>query len=215
MVRKKNYMAQRKVLIVGGGSKFGESLADLYSSDYEVHVITGSDSDMDRVIKVDWNHCKIDDVIPYIDDDYDVVVFNQNGGGAPNGVEGEHAYFDYVQPQEWWNQAFFNNVQLSYYIVKKLRLSLGMKICWMLSPMFHHDYREFGQPYGGYGGDKAYNMHIMKTFSFYNDASFYGLVPRHFDGSDQFALQIYKVIQNLDLHLSGQLIDEKGDIWTD
>jgi len=50
-------MAQPKALIVGGGSKFGEALAELASSDYEVHVITGSDSDAEKVIKVEWHSC--------------------------------------------------------------------------------------------------------------------------------------------------------------
>jgi len=204
-----------KVLIVGGGSKFGESLADLYSSDNEVHVVTGNDSDAHRVTKVNWHECKLQDVIPHLDNMYDIVIFNQNGGGAPNRNDGENAYTDFDQPIEWWNQSFFNNVQLPYYIIKHLELRTGMKICWMLSPLMKFSSREYGMAYGGYAGDKSYNGHIMKTFSYYNDASFYGIVPKHFDDSDQFSLQIYNVINNLDLHLSGNMIDENGDIWND
>ena len=206
-------MAQSKALIVGGGSKFGEAFAELASADYEVHVITGSDSDADRVIKVDWHFVELDDIVPKLDKEYDLVLFNQNGGGSPNGVEGQHAYHDYTQPLVAWNRGFFNNVQLSYYIVRHLDLTIGNKIFWMLSPLFHPSLREHGQMYGGYAADKSYNMHIMKTFAYYNDASFYGLVPRHFGEADQFSLQIYKVTQNVDLHLSGQLINENGDIW--
>ncbi len=206
-------MAQPKALIVGGGSKFGEAFSELASADYEVHVITGSDSDADRTIKVDWNHVGIDDVLPRIDKSYDLVLFNQNGGGSPNGVEGEHSFLNHTQPLEFWNRGFFNNVQLSYYITRHLDLKDSDKICWMLTPLFHPTLREYGKMYGGYAGDKAYNFHMMKSFSYYSDASFYGIVPRHFDETDQFSLAIYDVIKNLEPKLSGQLIDEEGNVW--
>lgn len=206
-------MARPKALIVGGGSKFGAAFSELASADYEVHVITGSNCDADRVIKVDWHFVELKDILPHIDKDYDLILFNQNGGGSPNGVEDQHAYKNYTQPLEFWNRGFFNNVQLSYYIVRHMDLKSSMKICWMLTPLFHPSMREYGQMYGGYGGDKAYNFHIMKTFSYYNDASFYGIVPKHFGDEDQFSLTIYNVIKKLTKDFSGMLIDEKGDIW--
>lgn len=210
-------MARPKALIVGGGSKFGEAFSQIASNDYEIHVVTGSSSDADKVIQVNWNECKIDDVIPHLDQDYDIILFNQNGGGAPNEVRvnGEGAYSKFEQPIEWWNQAYFNNVQLSYYIVKHLDLRKGMKICWMLSPLLHYDNRYDGRPYGGYAGDKAYNAHIMKTFSFYNDASFYGIIPKHFGEIDLdfSACKIYDVIIKLKPELSGKFIDENGKIY--
>lgn len=206
-------MARPKALIVGGGSKFGEAFAKLASSDYEVHVVTGSQSEADRVINIDWNTVNVDDILSEIDKSYDLILFNQNGGGSPNGVDNESAYYNYTQPLEHWNRGFFNNVQLPYYILRHCQLLRGNKICWMLTPLMSLQLRDFGKIYGGYAADKSYNSHMVKSFSYYSDASFYGMVPKHFGDSDQFSTRMYDVIKNLDLDLSGNMIDENGDIW--
>lgn len=207
-------MARSKALIVGGGSKFGEALAELASSDYEVHVITGSDSDAEKVIKVEWHSCTLDDVIPYIDKDYDLIVFNQNGGGGPN----DGAFDDYTHPIEHWNQANFTDMQLPYYILKHIKLKESMNVCWMLTPAACDiRLRKHIPQYGGYAGLKANNYHLMFSFAEKCKGNYYGFVPTHFgeEGVDLFALMMYNVIRNLEPEKSGKLINEHGETFGD
>ena len=206
-------MTQFKALVVGGGSKFGEALADLMSNDYEVHVVTGSDTVADRVIKVVWHSCTLDDVIPKIDRDYDLIIFNQNSGGGPN----DHAFDLYTKPIEHWNQANFTDMQLPYYIVRNMKLKEDTKICWMLTSAAVDIRLRKGIPqYGGYAGLKANNYHLMYSFAHKCISNFYGLMPRnHYEEKDVdlFALKMYSVICNLKPEHSGGIIDEYGEIY--
>lgn len=203
-------MAQSKILIVGGGSKFGAQLATT-AKEYgdEVHVITGNtDIEADRVIPVNWHHVSTGDVIPKIDKDYDVVVFNQNGGGSPNDIVKENVQLEH------WNRAFFNNVQLSYYIAQYIEVTENSKIVWMLSPVLHPSARTDGFILGGYAADKAYSYHMMKSFSTQKSKNYYGLAPKHFGNSPFFAPVMYETIMKLTSDRSGKLLNETGEPWS-
>tara|TARA_A100001035_G_scaffold89769_2_gene69996 strand:- start:3833 stop:4447 length:615 start_codon:yes stop_codon:yes gene_type:complete len=201
-----------KALIVGGGSRFGEEFTKLAKQDYEVHVITGSNySDADRVIKVDWHFVELDDILPKIDKEYDLILFNQNGGGSPNG----DSYSKETQNIWHWNRGFFNNVQLPYYILRHCELKKGNKVAWMLTPIMTMKMRHWAREWGGYAADKTYSAHIMKSFAYENEASFYGFVPKSYgDMLDLFAETIYNLIRELKPERSGELITETGETFT-
>jgi NAD(P)-dependent dehydrogenase (short-subunit alcohol dehydrogenase family) len=207
-------MEHPKALIVGGGSKFGEALAELASSEYEVHVISGSNTDADRVINIEWHSCTLDDILPHIDQDYDLILFNQNGAGGPN----EGAFDDYVHPIEHWNQANFTDVQLPYYILRHINPKTSMKVCWMLTPSACDiRLRKYTPQWGGYCSAKASNFHLMYTFADRCEGNYYGLIPTHFgeEGIDLFASMMYNVIRNLEPEQSGKLINEHGETFGD
>tara|TARA_B110000483_G_scaffold22685_1_gene26191 strand:+ start:427 stop:1026 length:600 start_codon:yes stop_codon:yes gene_type:complete len=199
-------MAQSKILIVGGGSKFGMLLA-LEAKQYgdEVHIVTGTeDAVADRVIHVDWNHVSTGDVMPKIDKDYDVVLFNQNGGGSPNDIVQENVQLEH------WNRAFFNNVQLPYYIAQHIEVKENAKIVWMLSPVFHPRLRSDEFMFGGYAADKAYSYHMMKSFATQKSKNYYGLAPKHFGNG----ITMYETIMNLTPDRSGKMLNEHGELWS-
>lgn len=209
-------MAQSKILIVGGGSKFGAKLATT-AKEYgdEVHIVTGNEeAEADRVIHVNWHHVSTGDVIPKIDRDYDVVLFNQNGGGSPNDIIKETVQLEH------WNRAFFNNVQLSYYIAQHMEVNkfqevkANSKIVWMLSPVLHPSARTDDFALGGYAADKAYSYHMMKSFSTQKSKHYYGLAPKHFGNSPMIGATMYATIMKLTPDLSGKILNEHGEPWS-
>lgn len=208
----------KKALLVGCGSKWGAQFTkNLSDNGYQIDLITGSNFDYPCVntIKINWFNLNVDKIKELLSNSkkYDLIFFNQNSGGAPN----DH----YLKPYndldiDQWNFHNWINCQLPYVIIKHLTPSIdsSTKIGWMMTGLIiGHEVDKF--QYAGYACVKSSNLHIMRGFSQFHPGTFFAINPMWFpiDDYEKDAIQIIKVINNIDASMSGNTFNKDGSIW--
>jgi NAD(P)-dependent dehydrogenase (short-subunit alcohol dehydrogenase family) len=176
-------MICKNILIVGGGSKFGNELTNIFKQkNYKIHIITGSaigDTDT-NVLKVDWETCNIQHFEKFLKNlpNLDLVIFNQN---APSLTK-DCLIFDSTRTIEvWkrtkiWTQSHYVNCILPVHLLNSLsnKLQSESSVVWMLSTAM---FSLIGPP--DYIGYKFQNYVLMKNFAQYNPQKYIGVCPGH------------------------------------
>jgi hypothetical protein len=198
------------VLIFGGGSKWGSVFAQYIKSlGHEVDVVSSSTGN----IKFDWKSSNLktltDALTPLQHKSYDLVFFNQNAGGEPNG-----AWYSKnpTIPVDQWQQDFWINCQLPYYAIKLLTLSPNAKIGWMITGLVDGNNQEYWK-YPGYAAVKSTNIHIMRGFVEHHPQTFFCIDPGGLQPGEEIknATQIYNVIDKITIADSGKVFNKAGE----
>ena len=207
-------MARPKALIVGGGSKLGLQLSTTIQDEYDVTIITSSGNVPTgmKIIPVDLNDMdSLSKLIDAVETDYGLIVFNQNNGA---GLQKRH-FKDEILEMSHWQHGYFVNCQLPYYIVKKQTQNCESKYVWMLTHFMEYRNRHEwnAKEFCSYGADKVTNAHIIKTFSFYGEGIFVGIVPDPtYRKTDQtYIKKLKEVILGLTIEDNGAIITENKE----
>lgn len=205
-----------KVLLFGGGTKWGHSFTHCLSSkDIEVDLVTSNPVNLPNVnnIVVNWYNLDRDKIKLLLDTqrEYDLIFFNHNSGGAPS----DH----FLKPNNeielnQWNYSYWINCQLPYVVVHHCNIQPQTKIGWMLTGLISGSDCNLYQ-YAGYAGVKSTNLHIMRGFSVSHPGIFFALNPLWFPEQDyeKDSTQIYNLISNLTYKDNGKAINKDGSEW--
>ncbi len=188
-----------KALLVGCGHGVGLELSKHLSKNYEITKISGS-----------WDTRGMDS-IETVEDDFDLIVFNQNGGALPNNLE------DGIIDINQWNQTLFTNHQLPYYIMQKQ--SKSPKVIMVVTGFIrvNKDYpeqlRDYADQFRLYIGLKLMNVELMKMFSLHKDGIYCCLAPSFYKKTvDDMASDMYNTIMTIDESYNRKVFDETGTI---
>lgn len=205
-----------RVLIVGGGSKWG-LIFTKYIKDQGHHVdlitskmlpIPGVDS-----YRVSWNKLDVDSIKKIADEinskqfEYDIIFFNHN---SYTGVNENIFKNNNILPDlNSWNQAYFNHCQMPVLLLKLIsdRIRPDTKIGWMITGMVNRRQPEQFQ-HGLYASAKYTNQSIMRLFNLHQHKGiFFVIDPLWFEpgGEMRDARSILNVINK---------IDEGGHCWS-
>jgi hypothetical protein len=208
---------RKKALLFGCGSKWGLSFTThLSDCGYEIDLISSSDIILTNVnnYKINWltsNENSIKNILKK--QKYDLIFFNQNSGGGPNG---EDLSPTRTFPLDHWNLHQWINCQLPYVVVKHLSETIddSTKIGWMLTGLIKGNDSNLYQ-YAGYASLKSTNLHIMRGFSQYHSGIFFAINPIWFPVEDykKDAIQIASVIEKLEKKDSGKSFNKNGSEW--
>ena len=192
-------MESPKALLVGCGHGVGLELSKHLAKDYEITQMSGN-----------WDTRGMDSV-DNAADDFDLIVFNQNGGPLPNNI------VDGIIDVNHWNQTLFTNHQLPYYIMQKQTKSPKVIMIVTGFVRVNEDYPDqlkgYADQFRLYIGLKLMNMELMKMFSLHKDGIYCCLAPSfHKKTIDTMALEMYNTIMTVDESYNRKLIDETGTI---
>jgi nucleoside-diphosphate-sugar epimerase len=194
-------MTKNRVLIIGGGSKFGKKTSlGLLEEGYEVDIITstGSPHKDIKFSRVNWeslNHYLAVEALKKFKDGepYTEIIFNQNAGSS-----GFAENYGIMTPQEHaeWSQHFFNNVQLIDIVIKELkgRIIPSTKIIGLVSGIIQ-SIKEvnpingkneiLAERFGGYAGMKAYIYYMMQGYNKFATGNYITVNPGHMETEEQ------------------------------
>lgn len=213
---------KKRVLITGGGSKFGFELSSRFAEiGFEVDIISSTDVIHDNInsVKVDWSVINEQTLKKSIDSFsnvkfYDIIIFNHNTGGGPN----ETMFLPYVDYSiEEWTYHYFINCQIPFIILKYInkKIKPDTKIVWMISGLVDGKWDE-GWKYSGYASFKSTNVHLMRGFSKYFPGIFLGMNPGHlevhnYEGDSSI---VRDTIINTKYEDSGKILYKTGHEWS-
>lgn len=193
-----------KALLVGCGQGSGSVLAEHLSKDYAVTELTSRDG-------WDWRDVGMN-IVTTADDDFDLIVFNQNGGSLPNNLK------DGIINIDDWNQTLFTNHQLIYYLTVKQKKPLKV-ICVVtgfirVTNDSHPQLKEIADDYRTYTGLKMMNIELMKMFSRFKEGT-YCCIAHSFSKKDIDTLgeEMYNTIMSIDESYNRKICDETGVIY--
>ncbi len=188
-----------KALLVGCGHGVGLELSKHLSKNYEITQISGS-----------WDTRGMDSV-ETVANDFDLIVFNQNGGPLPNNLE------DGVIDINKWNQTLFTNHQLPYYIMQKQ--SKSPKVIMVVTGFirvnkeYPEQLRDYADQFRLYIGLKLMNVELMKMFSLHKDGIYCCLAPSFYKKKlTKMASDMYNTIMTIDESYNRKVFDETGTI---
>jgi len=188
-----------KALLVGCGHGVGLELSKHLSKNYEITQISGS-----------WDTRGMDSV-ETVANDFDLIVFNQNGGPLPNNLE------DGVIDINQWNQTLFTNHQLPYYIMQKQ--SKSPKVIMVVTGFirvnkeYPEQLRDYADQFRLYIGLKLMNVELMKMFSLHKDGIYCCLAPSFYKKKlTKMASDMYNTIMTIDESYNRKVFDETGTI---
>lgn len=207
----------KRVLITGGGSKFGYELTKRFSDNgYIVDVITSTNviHENVNVSIIKWSTITENKLKKALDsfgsNEYDVIFFNHNTGGGPNETD-YLPYTDYNIKK--WSNHYFINCQIPFITLKYIhsKVKHDTKIGWMISGMVDGKWED-GWKYGGYVGFKATNLYQMRGFSKYYPGIFFCMNPGHIElhNYEGDSSQIVDTIKNLEKSDSGKILFKTG-----
>lgn len=208
------------VLLFGAGSKWGAHFTRyLADHDCKIDLVTSSNFQYNNVstYHINWHTVNLNDLKNLLsslpEKKYDLIFFNQNGGGGPND---KFYSKEFTIDQDRWNKSYWVDVQLPYYVIKNLTNSISekTKIGWMLTGLINGIESKHWK-YAGYAGAKTTNLHIMRGFSQFHPGIFFCLNPIWFppDTIDADCLSIYSVINSLVPGDTGKVFTKDGIEW--
>lgn len=141
-------MARNKILVFGGGSKFGlEVSKEFYNLNYEVSIVTSSkiSNDAFKIHNVDWSTLDIVSTEKLCKslENFDILIFNQNYSKINNleniSIEKLHMWKNLKE----WQQGQYVNchlpLQVSNSLFIKNKINKKTKVVWMLSGCIKDD----------------------------------------------------------------------------
>lgn len=194
-------MAKQRVLIVGGGSKFGKILSlGLLEQEYEVDIITSTGpphSDI-QYSKVDWDRLNHFLSIKALEkfksgEPYNLIIFSQNAGSQ--GYDAGYGKMN-INEHAAWTQQFFTNVQFIDIVISELtdRIISTTKIMALASGIIQNtptveDNKEIilAEKFAGYAGMKSYVYYMMQGYNKYKTGNFITVNPGHMNNEEQYS----------------------------
>lgn len=212
----------KQCLITGGGSKFGAAITQqLIAQHWHVHLVTSNPSDwIDNpqisVLPVNWHQLEIASIrtlIPAVNH-LDLIFFNHNASALNQDKFKKHN----VQNIQHWQNSYFVACQFPFYLIHSLarHITPNTRIGWMLSELITNP-RPDQVGYADYIGNKFTNACIMKSFSQFFPACFFGIHPDgglidHI-GFDKKSQDIVKLItEKTTEELNGNIFSTQGEI---
>ena len=176
-----NSTSNSNALIVGCGSKFGQTLSIILENrGFTVYGIS-SNTKSDTVLNVDWQKCFIPDFEKFLRNlpNLELVIFNQNSPSLTEQywkLNSAHI-LDVWKQSKKWHQSYYVNCILPTHIIQSLadtdKINEGAKIVWMLSKKMLSNYKTNLD----YLGQKYQNYKIMQQFAKTNPHTFVGICP--------------------------------------
>lgn len=212
----------KNALLIGCGSKWGADFTRyLLTKNYHIDLITSSDnfSGTPNVNphKVDWQQYTgpvVDTISENLSQKtYDLIFFNQNGGGGPNN---EWFRPNCMFSEDSWADILKRDSMMSYRLVHKLTNSINKstKVGWMLTGLIDgKDPNHWG--YAGYGSMKSMHLFIMRGFASAHPGIFFAINPIWFPKGDEVkdAEAILNVIEKLEPKDNGKTFNKDGSTW--
>lgn len=212
----------KNALLIGCGSKWGAVFTNcIQAKNFHVDLITSSNNFSDtpnvKTHKVNWqdyNESAVDEIAEKVSQTrYDLIFFNQNSGGGPNG--------DWFKPnnifsEDGWADTLKRDCMMSYRLVHKLTNSIteATKIGWMLTGLIDGKDPELWQ-YAGYGSMKSMHLFIMRGFANAHPGIFFAINPLWFPKGDEIkdAEAIFDIIKNIEPKDNGKTFNKDGSNW--
>ena len=208
-----------RILLVGTGANWGLVFTKYIADQgHTVDLVTSKELSYDNVnvIKINWDasEVEIDQINANLkNNQYDIIFFNQNSYGVPSEL-------DFTKERDAskqnWNNAYWINCQLPYYMLKGLSNSIheNTKIGWMLTGLI--DGKQVAmRKYAGYASVKSTNLHLMRGFSLHHPGIFFCINPIWFPKEElsKDAEQIFSVITKLQSTDNGKVFNKDGNEW--
>lgn len=135
-------LERKKILIFGGGSKFGLELSkEFFKLNHEVSIITSSNTPNHdvKIYNVDWLNLDIPSVEKLCKnlDKFDILIFNQNYSKINNLENISIEKLDMWKKLKNWQQGQYINCHLPLQVCNSLfvknKINKKTKVLWMLS----------------------------------------------------------------------------------